>query len=95
MGNSWIKQHNEYWIGFLFIAFIGSILSALQSRTFSFVIDLILGVFFQLILSISIGTTLALIMWVFGKRLGTKVILTNSIIVCFVLSLIYVVDFFL
>lgn len=95
MRSSVLSRHKDYLIGFLIIAGIGAIVNALNGSTFNFVVDVIVGVVFFLLLLMLVGMLVSGAIWFVKGNFLFERFIKISVIVCFIMTLVHVVDLIL
>lgn len=82
-----LDHHKNYWVGFIGTAMIGSLLNALQSRIFSFVVDLLLGLVVILLISMVVGLVVSTIKFFFTKKFSLLTTIKSATIICFIIAI--------
>jgi uncharacterized membrane protein YhaH (DUF805 family) len=86
-----LNDERSYWIGILALAFIASVLGSLKDRTFSLIINILLGTFVYLLISMMVGGLTMLIAFLFTKKFSRSRFLKANATTCFIFFFIQLI----
>lgn len=88
----WFKDYRDYWIGLLVISMVGAVINTFHSRTFVLAVDIVLGFIVFLLLSMIVGALVFLLYWIWTKKSSLTIFIKSSIVTCFILTLMHLLD---
>lgn len=91
MRNGTLSHHKDYLIGFLIISGVGAVVNAFNASTFNFVVDVLIGVVFFLLLSMLVGGLVSCAIWLVKKDFVFERFIKISVVVCLIMTLMHIV----